>query len=60
MGSGEVPTFLYRFDVTVNVIFSLDLAFAALGYVLTLRAMDGHIRSPEPTLLGWSRRVFFS
>ena len=53
MAAGEVPTFLYRFDVTVNVIFSLDLAFAALGYVLTLRAVDGHIRSPEPTLLGW-------
>ena len=45
--------FLSLFDTAVNVIFSLDLAFAALGYVLTLRAIDGHIRSPEPTLLGW-------
>jgi hypothetical protein len=45
--------FLSLFDVAVNIIFSLDLAFAALGYVLTLRAIDGHIRSPEPTLLGW-------
>jgi protein-S-isoprenylcysteine O-methyltransferase Ste14 len=51
--SGEAPDFLSSFDVAVNVIFSLDLAFAALGYVLTLRALDGHIRSPEPTLLGW-------
>ncbi len=51
--SGEGATFLSSFDVAVNVIFSLDLAFAALGYVLTLRAIDGHIRSPEPTLLGW-------
>jgi hypothetical protein len=51
--SGEGAAFLSRFDVAVNVIFSLDLAFAALGYVLTLRALDGHIRSPEPTLLGW-------
>jgi protein-S-isoprenylcysteine O-methyltransferase Ste14 len=53
MMAGEGAAFLSRFDVAVNVIFSLDLAFAALGYVLTLRALDGHIRSPEPTLLGW-------
>jgi hypothetical protein len=53
LSSGEAPAFLSSFDVAVNVIFSLDLAFAALGYVLTLRAVDGHIRSPEPTLLGW-------
>jgi hypothetical protein len=52
-GADGAETFLGRFDVAVNVIFSLDLAFAALGYVLTLRALDGHIRSPEPTLLGW-------
>jgi hypothetical protein len=51
--AGEAGAFLGRFDVAVNVIFSLDLAFAALGYVLTLRAVDGHIRSPEPTMLGW-------
>ncbi len=53
MLAGGAATFLARFDVAVNVIFSLDLAFAALGYILTLRAIDGHIRSPEPTLLGW-------
>jgi hypothetical protein len=53
MAAGDGPLFLSSFDVAVNVIFSLDLAFAALGYVLTLRAIDGHIRSPEPTMLGW-------
>jgi hypothetical protein len=53
MLAADAGAFLGRFEVAVNVIFSLDLAFAALGYVLTLRAFDGHIRSPEPTLLGW-------
>lgn len=51
--SGDGPGFLGAFDASLTLIFSLDLAFAALGYVLTLRAIDGHIRSPEPTLLGW-------
>ena len=53
IAAADGGAFLSQFDVTVNVIFSLDLAFAAVGYVLTLRAIDGHIRSPEPTLLGW-------
>ncbi|MGH6933576.1 MAG: hypothetical protein ACREEE_14210 [Dongiaceae bacterium] len=51
--SGDGMGFLGVFDSAVNLIFSLDLAFAALGYVLTLRVIDGHIRSPEPTVLGW-------
>lgn len=51
--SGDSRGFLRVYDAGVTLVFSLDLAFAALGYVLTLRAIDGHIRSPEPTLLGW-------
>jgi len=45
--------FLALADIGKTAIFTLDLGFAALGYVLTLRIIDGQIRSPEPTLLGW-------
>ena len=33
--------------------FALDTAFGALGYLLTLRLADTHLRSTEPTVLGW-------
>ncbi len=34
--------------------FSVDVLFAAMGYLMTLRLFGAHIRSTEPTLLGWS------
>jgi len=52
--STGVHGFLAAADVAKTAIFTLDLAFAALGYVLTLRIIDGQIRSPESTMLGWS------
>lgn len=39
--------FLYRF------VFFADVLWATLGYGLTLRLFDTHIRSTEPTLAGW-------
>lgn len=53
IATSNTRDFLTAFDAGLTLIFSLDLCFAALGYVLTLRAIDGQIRSPEPTLLGW-------
>jgi protein-S-isoprenylcysteine O-methyltransferase Ste14 len=37
-----------------DIAFGVDLVFASLGYCLTLRLLDSHIRSSEPTLLGWA------
>lgn len=39
--------FMYRF------LFLVDVMFAASGYLLTLKLFDTHIRSTEPTALGW-------
>jgi protein-S-isoprenylcysteine O-methyltransferase Ste14 len=39
--------FLYRF------VFFADVLWATLGYGLTLRLFDTHIRSTEPTMAGW-------
>jgi protein-S-isoprenylcysteine O-methyltransferase Ste14 len=41
------------YDYMYNLIFSVDLAFVSAGYLLTLRIFDSHMRSVEPTLLGW-------
>jgi protein-S-isoprenylcysteine O-methyltransferase Ste14 len=37
-----------------NFLFSIDLAFVCCGYVLTLRVVQSHVRSAEPTALGWT------
>ncbi len=42
------------FNYVNNFIFSIDLAFVACGYVLTLRLVQSHVRSAEPTMLGWT------
>jgi protein-S-isoprenylcysteine O-methyltransferase Ste14 len=47
---------LGRLDVhrlIVTFFFLLDVSFAVAGYSLTLRILDTHIRSAEPTAFGW-------
>ncbi len=39
------------------MIFLIDVLFAAVGYVLTMKLLDTHIRSSEPTLLGWGMAI---
>lgn len=41
------------FDFAYATIFHVDLLVAVVGYTFTFRATDSHIRSAEPTLLGW-------
>ncbi|MEM7121734.1 MAG: isoprenylcysteine carboxylmethyltransferase family protein [Pseudomonadota bacterium] len=36
-----------------KVALFADLAFVAIGYVLTLRLLDNHIRSVNPLVIGW-------
>jgi len=42
------------YDFLFLLTFSVDVLFAAMGYLMTLRLFGAHIRSTEPTLLGWS------
>lgn len=37
----------------IGLMFVIDIMFGTLGYVLTLRPLDAHIRSAEPRLAGW-------
>lgn len=41
------------FDYANNFLFFMDLLFAAVGYAITFRYLDTHIRSSEPTFRGW-------
>jgi protein-S-isoprenylcysteine O-methyltransferase Ste14 len=37
----------------IALMFLIDVAFATVGYVLTCRPLDAHIRSANPYLGGW-------
>jgi protein-S-isoprenylcysteine O-methyltransferase Ste14 len=43
---------LYEFCFSLS--YAIDTAFGTLGYFLTIRLADSHIRSTDSTLLGWS------
>jgi protein-S-isoprenylcysteine O-methyltransferase Ste14 len=42
------------YDIVWSFVFAFDLVFAVVGYVLSLRVLDTHVRSAEPTALGWA------
>jgi protein-S-isoprenylcysteine O-methyltransferase Ste14 len=41
------------FDALWSLGFLIDVTFTVVGYLMTLRVLDGHIRSAEPTMSGW-------
>ncbi|MEQ1503062.1 MAG: isoprenylcysteine carboxylmethyltransferase family protein [Myxococcota bacterium] len=55
------PALLTRFDtahpVLVTTLYAIDLLVVTAGYVLSLRLLDTHVRSTEPTALGWVAAV---
>ena len=38
----------------ITVMFVIDVAFATVGYLLTFRPLDSHIRSASPYAAGWT------
>ena len=42
---------LYHFSS--DLIYALDVLYATMGYCLSLRVFDAHLRSAEPTMFGW-------
>ncbi len=37
----------------ITLMFVIDVAFATVGYMLTMRPLDAHIRSANPYAAGW-------
>jgi protein-S-isoprenylcysteine O-methyltransferase Ste14 len=37
----------------IAVLFMIDVCFATVGYVLTMKPLDAHIRSANPLMSGW-------
>ncbi len=49
----QLTTFRGLFDWTWFFLYFVDVGFGSMSYVMSLRLMDTHIRSTEPTALGW-------
>jgi protein-S-isoprenylcysteine O-methyltransferase Ste14 len=43
----------YPYELLYRFTFTVDLLFCVVGYVMTLKVFDSHIRSADPTALGW-------
>jgi hypothetical protein len=49
----SLDSFEHIFTRVIDLLFLIDVSLAAVAYGLTLRVIDTHIRSVEPTLGGW-------
>ena len=55
---GRMSDYPYNVFIYLNeLIFLIDLSFAAAGYMMTFRLFNTQIRSSEPTLVGWLAAV---
>ena len=52
--TGNLAGLMAWHNLAQDVLFGVDVLFACVGYVLTLRLLDTQIRSVEPTVLGWA------
>ncbi len=41
------------FDLAYDFLYFIDVGLVSMGYLMSLRLMDSHLRSAEPTMLGW-------
>ncbi len=46
-------SFLHFFDFAFKFLIYIDLLIGTVGYILTLRIFDSHVRTTEPSFLGW-------
>jgi protein-S-isoprenylcysteine O-methyltransferase Ste14 len=51
--SGATWESVRLYDFLYDGAFLVDLGFCTVGYVMSFRASDSHVRSAEPTMFGW-------
>jgi len=49
----RLDSFEAVFSRLIDLFYFIDVLLAGVAYVLTLRVLDTHIRSTEPTMSGW-------
>lgn len=51
--SAEAQSPVWLANLLINSMFVIDVQFATIGYMLTMKPLDAHIRSANPYLAGW-------
>jgi protein-S-isoprenylcysteine O-methyltransferase Ste14 len=46
-------TNLRLFHFLTDLVYALDVLYATVGYILSSRLIDTHVRTAEPTMFGW-------
>lgn len=49
----KINDFSSWFDLGVSFLYFVDVSIATIGYIISLRVIDAHIRSSEPTMVGF-------
>jgi protein-S-isoprenylcysteine O-methyltransferase Ste14 len=49
---------LRAYDFLYDFIFFIDLLFCTVGYAMSFRIIDSHVRTAEPTMTGWVVALF--
>lgn len=49
----QFTTFQFWFDFLHDFFYFIDVGLVSMGYLMSLRLTDTHLRSTEPTMLGW-------
>lgn len=49
----ELKSFQAWYGFIYDFVFLIDLSLVTMGYIMCLRITDTHMRSVEPTMLGW-------
>lgn len=49
----SIDNFARFYDFAYFFLFFIDVGLVSMGYLFSLRLMDNHIRSAEPTVAGW-------
>jgi protein-S-isoprenylcysteine O-methyltransferase Ste14 len=52
-GIPALDSFKAAYDYFYDFLYFIDVCFATVGYVFSLRLIDTHLRSTESTALGW-------
>ncbi len=50
----ELNSFERFYDIAHLVLYKVDLIFAVIGYIFSLKLINSHIRTAEPTFFGWA------
>ena len=49
----QLTAFPVWFDFFYDLTYFIDVGLVSMGYLMSLRITDTHLRSAEPTMLGW-------